>query len=299
MSEREQDMGTQREHRPQRAHRSIRSATAVLVALVFVAPFVVMVSGSLRPAGLPPARSVELFSLAPAFANYLRIDDLVGLPRAIVNSLLIAVVAVPLSVLVASWAGFAVARSSPRARRLLIGVCVVALMVPATSLLVGRFALLRTLGTLDTPLALIAPALLGMSPLYVLVFAWAYSRVPRELFDVARLEGMSPATSWRRVGMPLVRPVTVAVAVLTFAVSWGGLLEPLILLANPRWTTVPLALRQLARADPPNTPLVLAAATVACLPPIVAFAAAQRSIASVVRGDPIPNGGTSTRSMPA
>ena len=66
----------------------------------------------------------------------------------------------------------------------LIGLCVVVLMIPATSLLVGRVSVFRWLGLTDTPIPLMAPALLGTSPLFVLLYAWTTSRLPGDLFDL-------------------------------------------------------------------------------------------------------------------
>ena len=99
-------------------------------------------------------------------------------------------------------------------------------MVLITALLVPRFVMFKYLGMINTYWPLIAPALIGTSPFYVLLFYWGFRRLPTELFEAARLEGMSPYATWRHVAMPLVRPVTVAVAVLAFAVTWGNFLDP-------------------------------------------------------------------------
>ena len=77
---------------------------------------------------------------------------------------------------------------------------------------------------------LVAPALIGDSPFYVLLFYWSFRRLPRDLFDAARLEGLGPLAIWWRVALPLVRPVAVAVGVLAFVFSWSNFLDPLIYL---------------------------------------------------------------------
>ena len=94
----------------------------------------------------------------------------------------------------------------------LVAVSLVSLMVPITALLVPRFALFSWLGLTNTYVPLVAPALIGTSPFYVLLFYWAFRRIPSELYEACRLEGLSPFTVWWRVALPLVRPVTVAVA---------------------------------------------------------------------------------------
>ena len=254
------------------------------VVLVFVLPLVFMVSGSLRQPGLAPPRTPELVPDPLAFSNYDRAFELVGLARSTLNSLLVAALAVPLSVLVASWAGFALTRLPPRAARALIGASFVALMIPLTALLVPRFAVFRTLGLTDTYVPLVAPALLATSPFYVLVFYAAFRRLPPELVDACRLEGMSPLAIWRRVAMPLVRPVTVAISVLAFVLTWGNFLDPLIYLYDADLFTVPLSLRSLATLDRTDYPLLLAGAVVATLPVLAAFLLAQRFFLHEHRG---------------
>ena len=83
---------------------------------------------------------------------------------------------------------------------MLVGLSFAALMVPVTALLVPRFTLFRWLGLTDTWVPLVAPALMGLSPFYVLLFYWSFRRLPPELFEAARLEGMSPLAMWRRLG---------------------------------------------------------------------------------------------------
>jgi multiple sugar transport system permease protein len=260
----------------ERRHLAPRIAAAALVALVFLLPLAFMVSGSLRKPGLPPPRTPELVPSPVAFGNYERAFELVDLARYSLNSLVVAALVVPLSVLVASWAGFALLRLPPRWSRLLVAVSFVALMVPVTALLVPRFALFRTLGLTDTWVPLIAPALLGGSPFYVLVYAWAFRRLPSELYEACRLEGMTPFQVWRRIAMPLVRPVTAGVAVLAFVFSWSSFLEPLVYLFDPDLYTLPLGLRSLAQLDRTNFPLLLAGAVTATVPILVVFLLAQR-----------------------
>ena len=253
----------------------LRAAAAAAIALVFVLPLVFMVSGSLRKPG-PPPRTFELVPDPLVLGNYERAFELVGLGRATLNSLLVAAIVAPLSVLVASWAGFALARLPRRLGDLVVAASLAALMVPLTALLVPRFALFRTLELTDTYVPLVAVALLGTSPFYVLVYAWAFRRLPPDLYDACRLEGMSPFATWRRMAMPLVRPVTVGIGVLAFLVSWGNFLDPLIYLYDRDLFTLPLALKSLAQLDRTNYPLLLAGAVTATAPVIVVFLVAQR-----------------------
>jgi multiple sugar transport system permease protein len=266
-----------------RLSEGLRHAAALAITFLFTIPLVFMVGGSLRPIG-PPPRTLELIPERFELGNYARAFDLVDIPRYAMNSLIVVAIAVPLTVLVASWAGFAMARLSGRSATTMVVLTFVALMVPATALMVPRFAIFRTLGLTDTFVPLIAPSLLGTSPFYVLLFYWSFKRLPAELFEAARLEGVSPLTVWWRVAMPLARPVTVAVSVLSFSFTWSNFLDPLIYLSNERMYTLPLGLRALSQVDPSNIPLLLAGATAAAAPVVIAFLYVQRFFLRAHRG---------------
>jgi multiple sugar transport system permease protein len=266
------------------AARHWRTAGAVLVVAAFAGPLLLLVSGSFATPGQPPPATPELVPDPVDAGNYARAIDLVGLGRATLNSVLVVAVAVPLSVLVASWAGFAMTQLRARTARLLVVASVVALTVPTTALLVPRFAIFRTLGLTDTLLPLVAPALIGGTPFYVLVYFVAFRAVPRDLLDACRLESMSPLRTWWRVAMPLVRPVTVAIAALVFVLTWSNVLDPLVYLYDRELWTVPLALRSLSTIDPTAYPVLLAGAVVASVPALIVFAVAQRRFLHDYRG---------------
>src|ERR687895_461535 len=134
----------------------------------------------------------------------------------------------------------------------------------------------RALGLTDTLGALVAPALLGTSPLYPLVYYLAFRALPAELYDACRIEDLSPLRTWWRVALPLVKPVTAAIAALTYVLTWSNFLDPLVYVYDRDLFTLPLALRSLATLDPTNFPIFLAGAVLATAPAIAVFWIAQR-----------------------
>jgi len=273
-----------------RAAGVLRATGAAVVTVVFALPLLFMFTGSLREPQLPPPRTPQLFPDPLGLGSYDRAFDLLDLARYALNSLLVAGLVAPLSVLVASLAGFALTGLSRRVTGLVLAASVVALMIPATALIVPRFALFRALGVTDTYVPLVAPALIATSPLYVLVFAWAFRRLPADLYDACRLAGMSPLATWWRMAMPLVRPVTVGIGVLAFVVSWGNFLDPLVYLYDPDLYTLPLGLRALAELDRTDYPVLLAGAVVATAPVVAVFLLAQRWFLTEYRGSQWLNG---------
>jgi multiple sugar transport system permease protein len=252
------------------------AAVGVLVSAAFVSPLVFLILGSLRAPGLAPPTGLELVPADPTLASFERVFDLIPLERQLLNSVVVAALAVPLTIVSASWAGFAMTLLSPRARRIAVAASLVVLMVPLAALWVPRFVLFRQLGLIDTYAPLIAPALMGTTPFYVLLYYWSFRRIPRDLIDAARLEGLRPFSVWRHIAAPLVRPTTFAVGALAFVFYWGNFVDPLLYLNTPDSFTLPLGLSALRGLGPTDLPVLLAGSLVATVPAVLAFALVQR-----------------------
>jgi multiple sugar transport system permease protein len=260
-----------------------------VILLMFVLPLAWMVASSLRTPGLPPPRGIEWLPRPLAWSNYTEIFQIIPLARYLFNSLLVAGLAVALTLLFASWAGFGMAQLGRAARRRLIVLSVGLLMIPLTALWLSRFVMFTILGWIDSYLALLAPSLMGSSPFFVLLFYWAFRRISPEFFEAARLEGAGPLVIWRWVAMPLVRPTTAAVAMLTFILYWNDFINPLLYLKSPSLYTLPVGLQQLQQLDRTNWPLLLAGSVVMTLPVIVLFLLVQKQFLQVVSKRVEPN----------
>ena len=254
----------------------------IALSVVFLAPLVVMVLGSLQRPLQPPPNGLDLWPDPAEWSNYSTVALFMPLARLLLNSLLLVVVAVPVTVVVTSMAGLAIVTARGRLRRWLIGISVLMLLVPTAALWVPRVVLLRGVGLADTPLTVALLALAGTTPFYVLLFALAYSRIPTSLLEAATLEGLSPYAVWRRVALPLARPAAVAVAALSGLYYWSTFMDPLTLVSSPSNWPVALGLRGLSEMEAALYPIYLAAAVLVTAPALLAFGIAQRSFFSSV-----------------
>ncbi|MFG3706147.1 carbohydrate ABC transporter permease [Micromonospora sp. NPDC047670] len=253
-----------------------RFVVPALFAAVFAAPLWFMVVGSLRPAGLPPPRTLEILPPEPTLAAYARLPELIPLFRYLANSALVVALAVPLTVVVASLTGFGLRLLAPTARRRVVLGLLAVLLVPATAVWATRFELFRLAGVVDTYVPLLAPAVLAGNPFLVLLYAWSFGGVPESQLQAARLEGAGWLTVWRRVALPQVRPATLAVAVLAFTFHWANFIDPLLYLHSGDRYTYPLGLQFLRLLNPTDWPLLMAGCVVATVPCVLVFLLAQR-----------------------
>ena len=247
----------------------------LLVAALFLLPLLWMLSASLRDPGLPPPRTVEWLPGSVTPGNYGAVFDLLPFGRYLLNSLAVVAVAVPLTLITASMAGFAMALLERRSRVQLVVLSLALLLVPVTALWLTRFLLFRWAGLTDSLVALIVPALAGSSPLFVLLFYWTFRRVPPEVFEMARLDGAGATATWRRIALPQAVPTSIAVAVLTFILYWSDFISPLLYLRSQDLYTLPMGLRQLQQLDPSDWPLLMAGAVLLTAPAIAFFLVVQ------------------------
>jgi multiple sugar transport system permease protein len=247
----------------------------LLVAALFLLPLLWMLTASLRDPSLPPPRTIEWLPDPVRPGNYGAVFELLPFGRYLLNSLAVVVLAVPLTIITASMAGFAMALLERRSRLVLVVVSVALLMVPVTALWLTRFLLFRWVGLTDSLLALVVPALAGSSPLFVLLYYWTFRRVSTETFEMARLDGAGVPTTWRRVAMPQAVPTSIAVAVLAFILYWSDFISPLLYLRSQELYTLPMGLRQLQQLDPSDWPLLMAGAVMLTLPAVLFFLMVQ------------------------
>jgi multiple sugar transport system permease protein len=255
--------------------RGLRVAATLALVLLFVLPLWWMIVASLRPVGLPPPRTIEWWPADPQWRNYAEIFRQVPMGRYALNSLLVVLVAVPMTLLTASLAGFGLSQlRGPWRTRLLIAA-IALLMVPAPAVWLFRYQLLSWLGLLTSLWALVLPAFAAGSPLLVLLFYWTFRRNPIELYEAARVEGADAWTAWRRIAMPMARPTVAAVTVLAFALYWNDFTNPVLYLYRPSTYTLPVGLQILKQLDATNWSLLMAGAVVVTLPIVLLFLALQ------------------------
>jgi multiple sugar transport system permease protein len=145
------------------------------------------------------------------------------------------------------------------------------LMVPGVALWMSRFFIYKALGWQGTIWALIAPAWMGSSPFFVLMFYRAFRRIPVAIYEAAQLEGSSILVNWWLIGLPFARPTAIGVSLLTFVLYWGDFTSPLLYLRSESHYTLPIALQLLQQMNPSDWPLLMAGAVIATIIPVGLF----------------------------
>ena len=248
---------------------------AIFTTLLFLLPLASMFVGSLRKAGLPPPRGIEWLPNPISWDNYAQVFQLVPMGRYMVNTLVVELMAVPVTLLVASWAGFALSQLPARFSRRVITAALLMLLLPETALWVSRFIEYRLTNLLNTPFALTATSIFGTSPLFTLIFYWTFRRVPNETWEAARVDGAGAFRTWWSLGVPMARAAFAAVGVLTFVYYWREFREPLLYIRDFDKYTLSVGLAYLEQLDRTNLPVLMAGSVIVTIPILIIFLIAQ------------------------
>jgi multiple sugar transport system permease protein len=196
----------------------------------------------------------------------------------VVNSFLITVPAVGATVLIASMAGFALAKHAFPGNRTLLMLFVAGNLVPAQVLMIPVRDLMIALGLYDTRFALIlfhTAFQTGFATLFMRNFI---RELPDSVFDAARVEGASELTIFWRIALPLVRPAMAAIAVLIFTFVWNDYFWSLVLVQSDAIRPLTAGLQSLRGMYQTSWNLICAAALLAALPPVAMFFVLQKHL---------------------
>jgi multiple sugar transport system permease protein len=245
--------------------------------LLMVGPFLWMLLGSLKP-------EAEFLASPPTFLprdattdNYERLFGLLDFPRFFFNSSLVALVVTAGNVIFCPMLGYALAKLQWRGKRLVMGLVLATLMVPAGITLIPNFVLMANLGLVNTYPGLILPFLVG--PFGVFLTRQFMYGIPDELLEAARIDGANEWRTYWQVVMPITIPVLATLGILTFLGSWNNFIYPLVMAQEPNMYTLPVALATFATGDHESDHgMLMAGSVVLVVPVLIIFILFQRWI---------------------
>lgn len=196
------------------------------------------------------------------------------------NTLLYVVVGAGGATLLATLAGYGLAKFRFRGRGAVFALVLGAIAVPGTALAVPTFLLFSQLGLTNTPWAIIIPSLVSPFGLY-LIWVYAVDAIPTELLEAARMDGAGELRTFFTISIKLLAPGIVTVALFAVVATWNNYFLPLIMLSDPTWYPLTVGLNQWnaqatgAAADPIYN-LVITGSLLTIIPIVVAFLILQR-----------------------
>ena len=255
------------------ASLAVNVALALIAALTLL-PLAWMVSASFMAPGEAATYPPPMLPRSATLTNYRLLFAEHGIVRQAANSLLISLLATALSLSFNVTAGYAFAKlrfaGRDRVFRLLLG----ALIVPAQVAMMPLFLMLKEMGLVNSYAGALVPWLASVLGIY-LVRQYALT-IPDALLEAARIDGAGELRIFVQVVLPLLKPIIVTLAVLTFLGAWNDFMWPLIVLTDHDVQTLPVALAALSREHVQDVELMMAGAVITVLPVLLLFLALQR-----------------------
>ncbi|GHC41790.1 carbohydrate ABC transporter permease [Streptomyces flavofungini] len=265
-----------------RVGRALRVALLIALALLFLIPFYLLVRNGLASEQDITSPDWTFFPATLHWSNIRELfeDSTVPMARSLYNSALIAVLTTAGTLLLASLAGYGLARIPYRHADRVFYFILATMMVPAAVTFVPSFVLVSSLGWVSTMRGLIVPTL--FSAFACFIFRQYFLGFPRELEDAARVDGLGHWRTYWLVVVPNSRPVFAAVGTIVFIGAWNSFLWPLVIGQDRDAWTVQVALASFTTSQVIRLHELFIAAAVSIVPLLVVFLFFQRWIVAGV-----------------
>ncbi|MFJ3759303.1 carbohydrate ABC transporter permease [Streptomyces sp. NPDC090080] len=265
-----------------RVGRALRLVLLIVLALLFLIPFYLLVRNGLSSEQDITAPQWTFFPSELRWGNVRELFDDTSVPfaRSLLNSALIAVATTFGTLLLASLAGYGLARIPYRHANKVFYAVLGTLMVPAAVTFVPSFVLVSSLGWISTYRGLVVPTL--FSAFACFVFRQYFLGFPEELEDAAQVDGLGYWRTYWLIVVPNTRSVFAAVGTIVFIGAWNSFLWPLVIGQDRSAWTVQVALSSFTTSQVIRLHELFVAATVSILPLLVVFLCFQRWIVAGV-----------------
>ncbi|MEU5979319.1 carbohydrate ABC transporter permease [Streptomyces sp. NPDC047315] len=253
---------------------------ALLGYLLFLAlPFLWLVSTAFKPARELGSLHPTWIPKDPTLDNFRQAFDEHPLLRAAGNSLLVALSAALIAVVIATPMAYVIARVRTRLATAATGWVVLSQAFPFVLLIIPLFLVLKNLRLINTLTGLVLVYVVWALPFALWMLTGYVRAVPRELEEAAAVDGASRARTLVSVTAPLLAPGIVATALFAFVTAWNEFFFALVLLKSPEKQTLPIVLTHFIGAEGvADLGPLAAAAFLATIPSLLVFALIQRRI---------------------
>jgi multiple sugar transport system permease protein len=263
---------------------SVTYAVLVVVAIVYIFPFLVAVATSFKSESVAANDPLSLIPSQATAAAYHQLAS-VDFPTWLKNSIIVTFCVTVLRVFFDSLAGYALARLRFPGRRLVFALIIAVMAVPGVVLLIPKFLVIRQLGIYDTYFGMIIPLLVDAAGVFIMKNF--FESIPVAVEESARIDGASLFRIYWSIVLPMAQPALITLFILSFQGSWNELSQFIISAQSPSLTTLTKGVAQLASGQlsaGTQYPIKLAAATIMTIPVALLFFIFQRRIMNVGSG---------------
>ncbi len=213
------------------------------------------------------------------FNNLIKSQNLWG---AMGNSFLYAIVQTVLCLLICSLAGFGFELYHDKAKDVLFGILLLAMMVPGVATMIPLFKMISGAKLLNTVWGFILPAV--ATPFMIMMFRQNSRNFPVDIMEAARIDGLSEFMIFFRMYLPVMKSTYAAAAVIVFMNAWNSYLWPKVVLTNPKAQTMPMLIANIASGYTLDYGMMMMGVLFCSLPTMIIFFILQKQFAEGITG---------------
>ncbi|WP_320129623.1 carbohydrate ABC transporter permease [uncultured Sphaerochaeta sp.] len=245
-----------------------------VLSILFLVPFLGMVSTSLKPEKEVLLLPIKIFGTHIAWENYERAWTFFPFGRFLFSSIWVAALTSLLVGITSSMAGYAFSRIRFKGRDMLFTLYLGTLMIPQQVTVIPLYLIMKRFGWYDTYTALVLP--MAFTAFGTFLMRQFLMTIPFELEDAGRIDGCGPAGLFIRIILPMAKSGIATLFVFTFIGSWKSFLWPLIITSTDRVKTLPLGIYMFNGQYGTDWSGLMAAASIAIIPSFLIYIFFQR-----------------------
>ncbi|HTX72187.1 MAG TPA: carbohydrate ABC transporter permease [Rectinemataceae bacterium] len=255
-------------------NKFLRYLLLLLFTCIFVFPIIWVLLSSFKPQSELFTYPLTIFPRHPTASNYVTAFNSGDFPRFFANSIFVSTLATVITVVINVMAGYALSKYYFRGRNVIFYAMIATLMIPLQAIMVPIFLLLKSMGLLNSLWGIIIPP--AATPTGVFLARQYIHTIPNSFIEAARIDGTGEFTIFRRIIVPLAKPIVATIAIFSFMWRWNDFLWPFIVISMRKRMTLQLALANFVGQFQINWANLLAMTVVTMIPMIVVFIALQR-----------------------
>jgi multiple sugar transport system permease protein len=260
--------------------RGLRTTLGIVLVAIMLFPIYWMVNASLAPGG--NSLNAQLLPLDPDVSGYVRAFADQG--QNLITSLIVAIGAAVLSLVVATPCAYALAQFPIRGSSTLLFVVLIAQMIPGIVIANALYTAYNTLGLLNTiPGLILADATAGI-PFSILIIRAFMESFPKEIVEAAQIDGCGHVRAFWSIVLPVSINSLITAGIFSFLFAWSDFLMALTLTTGQSIRPVTLGLYTYIGTNDTDWSSVMATAVIASVPAVVLMIAAQKYIAAGATG---------------
>lgn len=253
-----------------------RRFSLIVYALLILIPLLVVMLTSVKTLQETFANPLGFPEGGIKFDNYIAIFQEQTMAGYFMNSTIVTLFSVTLTLLFASMIAFGITRLNSWMGNVLFVLFTLGMMVPAQVIMVPLYSLMIDFGLTNSLVGLILVNISSTLPIAVFILTGFMKTLPKELFEAATIDGAGNWQMYTKVAIPLSLPSLSATAIFLFVMHWNDLLYPLLFITDNAYKTLPLALLEFQGQYSTNYPMLFTGVIIASAPMVIAYVFLQR-----------------------